>query len=225
MDDFRAYSEVCFAAFGDRVKRWATLNEPWSFTYMGYVTGSFAPGRCSDRSKCPQGDSHRGVHRSSQCLNAHAAAVDAYRHKYQQKQGGHIGIVLNHDFGWAASGHLLRTRRLQRGIMCSRVRGLGSYHLRRLPRVDAAASGRPPEFVEQSRLLRGSYDFLGLNHYTTRFYSMRGEGQRRTLFGSVGDTELGWQDDQGNIEPRRTYMVAARGRKGRHRGCRWCQRL
>ena len=46
-DDFREYSEFCFKEFGDRVKHWITLNEPYSYVYAGYVEGKFAPGRCS----------------------------------------------------------------------------------------------------------------------------------------------------------------------------------
>ncbi len=210
VDDFKAYSEICFAAFGDRVKKWVTLNEPWSFTYMGYVTGSFAPGRCGDRSKCPRGDSAtEGYIAAHNALNAHAAAVDVYRRKYQQRQGGHIGIVLNHDFGWAASRASKEDQEAaeRHNVFQSAWFGdpitFGDY-----PELMRQLVGdRLPEFSdEQSRLLKGSYDFLGLNHYTTRFYSMRGEQERdrergkRALFGSVGDTEPGWQGDQGNIE-------------------------
>ncbi|GLJ47726.1 hypothetical protein SUGI_1008020 [Cryptomeria japonica] len=36
VEDFEAYSEVCFKLFGDRVKHWITLNEPQTFTTYGY---------------------------------------------------------------------------------------------------------------------------------------------------------------------------------------------
>ncbi|CAA3014430.1 beta-glucosidase-like [Olea europaea subsp. europaea] len=42
---FCEFAEVCFWEFGDRVKRWITLNEPWAFSYCGYVRGNFSPRR------------------------------------------------------------------------------------------------------------------------------------------------------------------------------------
>ncbi|KAA8549627.1 hypothetical protein F0562_001355 [Nyssa sinensis] len=45
--DFCDFAELCFWEFGDRVKHWITLNEPWSYSYGGYVTGTLAPGRGS----------------------------------------------------------------------------------------------------------------------------------------------------------------------------------
>jgi beta-glucosidase len=42
--DFARYVEICYQAFGDRVKYWITINEPWTFVYLGYVQGTFAPG-------------------------------------------------------------------------------------------------------------------------------------------------------------------------------------
>ena len=41
---FAKYCERCFALFGDRVKMWITLNEPWCSAVMGYCTGDHAPG-------------------------------------------------------------------------------------------------------------------------------------------------------------------------------------
>ncbi|CAK0837520.1 unnamed protein product [Prorocentrum cordatum] len=41
--DWLAYVEVCFSAFGDRVKHWITFNEPWSFTFLASGYGA-APG-------------------------------------------------------------------------------------------------------------------------------------------------------------------------------------
>ncbi|GLU19410.1 hypothetical protein SLE2022_356640 [Rubroshorea leprosula] len=47
VDDFRDYAGICFREFGDRVKQWITLNDPWSYSTGGYATGTLAPGRCS----------------------------------------------------------------------------------------------------------------------------------------------------------------------------------
>ena len=34
-----------------------TFNEPWCISILGYGRGVFAPGRSSDRARCPEGDS------------------------------------------------------------------------------------------------------------------------------------------------------------------------
>ncbi|PIN18149.1 Beta-glucosidase [Handroanthus impetiginosus] len=45
VNDFRDFAEVCFWKFGDRVKYWTTLNEPWTYTVFGYVERFFPPGK------------------------------------------------------------------------------------------------------------------------------------------------------------------------------------
>ncbi|KAK4412688.1 Raucaffricine-O-beta-D-glucosidase [Sesamum alatum] len=42
-DFFREFAELCFWEFGDRVKYWITLNEPWTYAHNGYVTRKFPP--------------------------------------------------------------------------------------------------------------------------------------------------------------------------------------
>lgn len=44
---FVHYAESAVAAFGDRVNKWLTLNEPWCVTWLGYLSGVHAPGRQS----------------------------------------------------------------------------------------------------------------------------------------------------------------------------------
>ncbi|KAK2978466.1 hypothetical protein RJ640_003220 [Escallonia rubra] len=95
---FRDYADLCFAMFGDRVKHWITVNEPWSYSVFGYAYGSFPPNRCSGganssfgrfarfarNQECDAGDS--GVEPysvSHNLLLSHAAAVQIYRQKYQ----------------------------------------------------------------------------------------------------------------------------------------------
>jgi beta-glucosidase/6-phospho-beta-glucosidase/beta-galactosidase len=47
IDKFNNYADFCFQTYGDRVKHWLTLNEPWTHSWNGYGTGGSAPGRCS----------------------------------------------------------------------------------------------------------------------------------------------------------------------------------
>lgn len=47
---FASYAMVCAKAFGDRVKYWIVMNEPMSFTGLGYFLGYHAPGRKGIRS-------------------------------------------------------------------------------------------------------------------------------------------------------------------------------
>jgi len=42
---FSDYVSVCANAYGDKVKHWMVLNEPFAFTALGYMLGMHAPGR------------------------------------------------------------------------------------------------------------------------------------------------------------------------------------
>ena len=75
------YADICFWEFGDRVKNWFTLNEPHMFTFMGYVTGMFAPGRGE---KCKDSDLETEPYTVAyNLLNCHAAAYRKYEKDYK----------------------------------------------------------------------------------------------------------------------------------------------
>ncbi|KAH7439471.1 hypothetical protein KP509_04G063200 [Ceratopteris richardii] len=97
IDDFLSFADTCFASFGDRVKHWITINEPYSFVSQGYGGfGTQAPGRCSIRVKCSEGDSKIEPYIAGHnVLMAHASVVALYREKYQAQQRGSIGICLD----------------------------------------------------------------------------------------------------------------------------------
>ncbi len=42
---FTRYATLCAEEFGDRVKDWIVLNEPFGFTSLGYMLGKHAPGK------------------------------------------------------------------------------------------------------------------------------------------------------------------------------------
>jgi beta-glucosidase/6-phospho-beta-glucosidase/beta-galactosidase len=172
--DFTNYADICFSYFGDRVKYWITINEPWTFCYLGYVTGLFAPGRCSDRKKCKKGDSStEGYIAAHNVLNAHAAAVELYRLKYQNIQGGKIAITLNHDWSEPLTQSVADIDAAERKNIFS----MGWFgdpiafgHYPQLM-VDVLGSRLPTFTKEESERLKGSFDYWALNHYSTKYIS------------------------------------------------------
>ena len=44
VDAFVEYAMQCYEAYGDRVRRWITINEPWVHGVLGHATGEHAPG-------------------------------------------------------------------------------------------------------------------------------------------------------------------------------------
>ncbi|XP_042515307.1 putative beta-glucosidase 17 [Macadamia integrifolia] len=96
-EDFGYFADVCFRAFGDRVKYWVTFNEPNYMVLFGYLTGIYPPHHCSKMfGDCQFGDSKTEPYIAAHnVILSHATAVDIYRKKYQVEQGGMIGIVMN----------------------------------------------------------------------------------------------------------------------------------
>lgn len=94
--DFARYARLMFERL-PKVKHWITFNEPWCSAVLGYNVGLHAPGRCSDRTKSPEGGDSSREHliAGHSLLVAHGAAVKIYREEFKPKQGGEIGITLN----------------------------------------------------------------------------------------------------------------------------------
>eukprot|EP00253_Pinus_taeda_P000856 PITA_00856 len=169
VDDYVNYAETCFEKFGDRVKNWITFNEPHTFAVEGYYRGYFAPGRCTH---CAAGNSATEPYMvAHNMLLAHAKTVDIYRTKYKATQGGRIGISL--DVVWYepmsdSPEDIAATQRaqdFQLGWFMDPL-FLGDYPSSMRERV----GNRLPAFsAQESHRVKGSVDFVGLNHYTTYY--------------------------------------------------------
>lgn len=172
--DFTDYAEVCFKAFGDRVKYWITINGPSIFSQQGYTNGIYAPGRCSNwlQLNCTGGDSATEPYLvSHHQLLAHAAAVKVYRQKYQKTQNGQIGLVQAVD--WTiplsqSSADIDATFRARAFKLDWTMEPLnsGSYPLEMVHYLGE----RLPKFSkEQSDMVKNSFDFIGINYYSTTY--------------------------------------------------------
>ncbi|KAJ7563891.1 hypothetical protein O6H91_03G129100 [Diphasiastrum complanatum] len=169
---FVAYAEVCFAAFGDRVKNWITLNEPHQFSVNGYGTGNHAPGRCSQRSISPAGNSSTEPYLAAHhALLAHAGAVSVYRKNFQAKQGGRIGMACDCQWAEPLTSSLEDKAAAQRRLEFQLSWYLDPIFFGDYPAIMRKHVGdRLPRFTSvEIKELRGSVDFVGINHYTSKF--------------------------------------------------------
>ncbi|KAH9611372.1 hypothetical protein KSS87_016106 [Heliosperma pusillum] len=171
--DFADYAEFCFKTYGDRVKNWMTFNEPRVIAALGYDNGIHAPGRCSkEYGNCTAGNSGTEPYIvAHNLILAHAAAVQRYREKYQEKQKGRIGILL--DFVWYEP----LTRGKADNYAAQRAR---DFHLGwflhplvygKYPRtMQEIVKERLPKFSkEEVSMVQGSFDFIGINQYTSYY--------------------------------------------------------
>ncbi|KAL0346367.1 UNVERIFIED_CONTAM: Beta-glucosidase 12 [Sesamum calycinum] len=175
IDDFRNFAELCFKEFGDRVKHWITLNEPFSFASGGYdgsFIGNLAPGRCSARDKCSQGNSATEPYIvAHHLLLSHAATVKLYKEKYQPIQKGEIGISLVAHWMEPYSSNKLDVQAAERALDFMYGWFLHPLVYGDYPRtMQSLVGNRLPKFTkEQSAMVKRSFDFLGLNYYTGNY--------------------------------------------------------
>ncbi|KAF7833962.1 beta-glucosidase 24 [Senna tora] len=173
IDDFKDYAELCFKLFGDRVKHWLTINEPFIFSVFGYDNGETAPGRCSiGYLKCKEGNSSTEPYIvTHNILLAHSVVVKLYRDTFQGEQGGEIGIgtlgVFAEPYSESQEDIAAARRLMDFGlgwIMEPLVFGDYPKIMREL------AKERLPYFTQQEKdLIKGSFDFIGVSYYSATY--------------------------------------------------------
>ncbi|KAG5887546.1 hypothetical protein JTB14_000402 [Gonioctena quinquepunctata] len=171
VDLFVAYARVCFAEFGSDVRLWLTFNEPKQTCEGGYGIGSFAP-----FIKSAGIGEYLCTHN---VIKAHAKTWHMYDKEFRNIQGGRVGITidsawfepasnssadeeaadtkLHFTFGWYANpifnGDYPSVMKIKIGDRSIRE---GFEH------------SRLPSFSqEEIEYIRGSYDYLGVNTYTS----------------------------------------------------------
>ncbi len=184
-DAFVEYVETVAARLGDRVHHWATHNEPYCASWLGYVVGVHAPGRTDVR------DGAAAVHH---VLLSHGLAVEVLR---RRSPGAQVGIVLDSwpvhpasadeaDVAAAREADGFRTRLFFDPIL------RGRYPEDVLERLGDAA---PPVRDGDLELISAPLDFVGVNNYSRMVVRASADGGPSIEVPAVDTpkTAMGWE--------------------------------
>ena len=192
-DRFADYARVCYQHFGDRVKHWITLNEPWVVAMLGHGQGVFAPGRTSNVEPYTAGHN---------LILAHAKSVKVYREEFQSSQKGIIGITNNCDWREPLSDSAADILAAERALEFFLAWFTDPIYKGDYPSCMRERLGdRLPEFTSaEKEMIKGSTDFFGLNHYTTMYASDATNGVVESgVYGNGGLSED--QDVNLSVDP------------------------
>ncbi|XP_072934968.1 myrosinase 1-like isoform X2 [Epargyreus clarus] len=177
VDWFEDYARTMYQLFGDRVKTWITINEPKQIAIYGYGLPRLAPGINSHGI----GDYLAVKH----VVMAHARAWHVYDKEFRAKQKGICGITIALDYreGMTDSPSDMQAGKdamdFEVGLYSHPIfstKGGFPDSVVRIVGEKSAAQGffrsRLPEFTpEEIEYVKGTSDFFGFNHYSSRFYS------------------------------------------------------
>ena len=169
VDDYVDFAQFCFEEYGDKVKHWITINEPWSVVAGQYIIGHFPPNNQYELGKAIQSMHNMMV--------AHARVVKKYKEANYQ---GEIGIVhiLESKYGItdqredslsAKKEHILANQFL----LDATFKGEYSAETMRVINEILSANGAQLELkIEDFDHLKAAakmIDFLGVNSYASHF--------------------------------------------------------
>ncbi|HEY5982413.1 MAG TPA: GH1 family beta-glucosidase [Anaerolineales bacterium] len=170
---FAEYARIVFDHLGDRVRLWATHNEPWVAAFLGHAHGLHAPGMC-DYSQAYQATHH--------LLLSHGKAVQVFREGGYQ---GRIGFILDLNCLLPASDRdedVAATKRVHdetHALFLDPVfRGAYPQAL-----FDYVGPHQPKVQGNDLDIIHQPIDFLGLNYYRTELVSF-------DLFGGLNKARL-----------------------------------
>lgn len=183
---FADYAKVVFQALDGRVKRWATLNEPWVVTDGGYLFGTMAPGHSSPF------ETPIAAHN---LLRAHGAAVSVYRALGEHE----IGVVVNLEPKYPASASAEDVEATKRSDAYMNRQYLDPLFFGSYPEEMAELYGEAwPDFpATDFDLIRQRIDFLGINYYSRGIMKADPdnivERARRVSRPHASVTSMGWE--------------------------------
>lgn len=202
-DDFEVYADIVSKTLGDRVKYWATINEPWCVAMLGHAEGAHAPGLR---------DPKAALAVAHHLLIAHGRAVDVLRANVPNSR---VGIVLNLIDSIPASDH--EPDRLAAYALDGDINRwfLDPLFGRTYPADRVAAyqrrgwlpsSGLPFWKPGDEAQISKPIDYLGINYYTcARMAAGLGPDDLRSEPPRGEPTEMKWE-----VYPEGLYTVLTR---------------
>ncbi|XP_053618472.1 myrosinase 1-like isoform X2 [Plodia interpunctella] len=204
-DWFADYARVVFTLFGDRVKTWVTINEPIAICEGSYSLGLLAPGLKSLQ--------HIGTYLCNKhVLLSHAKAWRIYDKEFRSMYKGEISLSNNLFWYEEKSPEYAELAELARQINAGRYshpiyskEGGWPPSIEKIIAENSAKQGyhqsRLPAFTEEEKkLVRGTFDFYGVNFYTSRLVSPK-EPELCFGFPLAGSDELGAEFTNDNSWP------------------------
>nr|AHZ59655.1 glycoside hydrolase family 1 [Phyllotreta striolata] len=169
---YSEYARLCFQLFGADVKYWMTFNEPKQTCTRGYGVGDYAPAIQS-----PGEAEYLCV---KNLLLAHATAWNIYQKDFKAKYEGEVGIVIDSNW-WEPENSTDVEDQQASETMLQFTFGLyaNPLHAGDFPDLvknkvlsrslaQGFQASRLPAFTDaERRLLKGSYDFFGVNMYSS----------------------------------------------------------
>lgn len=156
---FAEYTRIVTEALGDRVSTWTTLNEPWCSAFLGYGSGSHAPG-LTDGASALAAMHHLNL--------AHGLAVRVIREVVPNAQ---VSVTLN--FHAVRGDDVEAVRRIDALANRSFTQPMlvGGYPAD-LIEDTAAVSDWSFLLPGDAEIIRQPLDFLGVNYYSTTLVRM-----------------------------------------------------
>lgn len=160
---FAEFTATAARAFGDRVKQWATINEPFCASFLSYKHGRHAPGIQ---------DTRKALVAAHHVLLAHGLAVPVLR---SEVAGAKVGIVLNEGPFYSATNakNDIDAARHADGELNRWF--IDPVYGRHYPAdmlrdyvKDGILESTDPDFIHAGDMekIAAPTDFLGLNYYT-----------------------------------------------------------
>ncbi|GAA1519401.1 GH1 family beta-glucosidase [Streptomyces albidochromogenes] len=192
-EHFAAYAEVVAGVLGDRVRHWATLNEPLCSAWIGHLEGRMAPGLT---------DITAAVRASYHLLLGHGLATSALR---AAAPGAQVGIVNNLSTVAPATDSDADRAAARRADGHTNRWWLDPVHGRGFPADMIDVYGVDlPERAGDLATIAQPLDWLGLNYYFPAVVSDDPAGPypfaRQIRRPGVPRTGMDWEVDAGGIE-------------------------
>lgn len=192
---FNEYANLCFERFGNRVKYWITFNNPWSVAVEGYETGEHAPGL-----RLRGTGAYRAAHH---IIKAHAKVWHSYDTLWRAKQKGLVGISLSGDWGEPVDISNQKDIEAAERYVQFYVGWFATpiFHgdypqvmkdfVGRKSVQQGLGTSRLPTFSPQEKsYIKGTCDFLGVGHFTTRYITQKNNPAVRSSGSFFTDRDL-----------------------------------